>query len=233
MTAQKRPRIKGTQPSITVRKPDGTMKDIFPDKHVRLLGGNLQENASWEAHLEKGEKALLPEIRRKLGAIKHLGIQIPKTTKMKLINGFVISRLMYLLPIWGGTPDKFMNRVQTLMNKAARHVNNMGRMSPTEGLIKSCKWLQARNMVKLQSLVLMWKVVWMKSPLSMSRKITIDNDMYLSTTPARLQGTQQSFRWRTVVEWNRLPAEIRDLQSLQTFRRQVRKWLADQEQQPG
>ena len=102
MTHQKRPRIKDVQPKLTVRKPNGEIKTILPAKHVKLLGGYLQENSNWEAHLEGAEKALLPDIRRKIGAIKHLGVNIPRATKLRLANAFVISKILYLLPVWGG-----------------------------------------------------------------------------------------------------------------------------------
>ena len=230
MTHQKRPRIKGEQPSLKVRKPNGEMKTILPAKHARLLGGYIQENSNWEAHLEGAEKALLPDIRKKIGAIKHLGVNIPRTTKLRLANGFIISKLLYLLPVWGGVPDKYLNRIQVLMNKMARHVNSSGRMSTTKGLMKSCNWLNIRNLIKLQSLTMMWKVVWLQAPRSISQKITISDEMELSTSRARLQSTQHSFRWRTVKDWNQLPIETREIQSLPRFKKSVKNWLSSQEE---
>ena len=231
MTHQKRPRVTGEQPTLDVMKPNGEWKNIKPKKHVKLLGGYPQQNSSWEAHLEGAEKALLPEIRRKIGAIKHLGRNIPRNTKLKLANGFIISMLLYLLPVWGGTPDKYLNKVQILMNKLARHINNQGRMSTTKGLMKSCNWLSIRNLIKSQSLNLMWKIVWQNAPRPISQKMEITDSMELTTTRARLLTTQSTFRWRTTKHWNQLPLNIREINSYPKFKKQVNTWLSNQEEE--
>ena len=227
MSKQKRNWVRGTPPQLSVRNPDGSNKIIHAKKNIRLLGGNLQDNLSWQAHLETGEKPLLPELRKKLGALRHLGPGVPRATRLKLSNAIIISRLLYLVPIWGGAPSTYLNKVQRFLNKSARYVNNQGRRSPTRGLMSSCNWLNVRQLAALQSLSLMWNIIWMQSPLHLSRKIAVDDDMLLSTNNARLQSTQASYRWRTISTWNQLPVDIRHLQSLPKFKSAVKKWMKE------
>ena len=225
MTHQKRSRIGGVPPSLVVQ--NGTNKIITPGRHMRLLGGNLQENLSWQAHLEAGDKPLLPDLRSKLGALRHLGPGVPRQTRLKLANTTIMSRILYLLPIWGGAPNTYLDRVQVILNKTARYVNGLGRRSPTQGLMESCHWLDIRRLEKLHSLTLMWKILWMRTPLHLHRKITVNEDYILSTQVARLQSTQASYRWRTISTWNSLPHNIRQIQSLKKFKTAVRRWLKE------
>ena len=152
-------------------------------------------------------------------------------TKLRLANSIIISRLIYLLPIWGGGPDKYMNKVQIILNKTARFINGQGRMSTIKGLMESCKWLRVKEMVSLYSLTLLWKVIWLQSPLHLNRKINVLDNMTLSTSAARLQSTQASFRWRSISTWNQLPSDIRHQQSLPKFKSNVKKWILSRRQQ--
>ena len=106
MSHQKQPRITGDPPQLSVRKPGGTIKLITPDKQVRLLGGNIQENLSWQAHLETGEKPLLPELRKKLGALRHPGTGVPRRTRLRLANSIIMSRLIICCQSGGGECQK-------------------------------------------------------------------------------------------------------------------------------
>ena len=117
------------------------------------------------------------------------------------------------------------------MNKMARHINNLVRMSTTRGLMKSCRWLRIRNLVKLQLLNMMRKVIWQDVPRSINLKMIINDVMALSTEEPRLIITQQSFRWRTTKHWNQLPIEIREIQSFPKFKLAVRKWLSKSQHQ--
>ena len=77
------------------------------DEHVtdsvycRILGGNIKNDLSWEAHLETGRKAILPAIRRQLGALSKLQGVMSRKARLQLANGLVISRLAYIISLWG------------------------------------------------------------------------------------------------------------------------------------
>ncbi len=45
-------------------------------------------------------------------------------------------------------------------------------------------------------------------------KITVNENSTLRTSYPRLQHTKQSFRWKTVNEWNKLPISLRAKKTL-------------------
>ena len=77
---------------------------------------------TWMSHLETGDKALLPTIRKHLGALMHLGRKVPRECRKTLANGLIVSRLQYLISIWGSTSANHVKKAQTLLNKTARWV---------------------------------------------------------------------------------------------------------------
>ena len=71
-------------------------------RHSRILGATLQNNLTWQAHLETAEKAIIPEARRKLGALYSLKKFLPQSSRLQLATSLIVSKLVYLVPLWGG-----------------------------------------------------------------------------------------------------------------------------------
>ena len=55
MMKQKRSRIPGSPPSLTVITPQNITKVITAGKDILLLGATLQDNSTWQSHLEIGK----------------------------------------------------------------------------------------------------------------------------------------------------------------------------------
>ena len=84
MVPRKRARTRGSPPYLDTVGENGEMKRINAEKYTRILGYNIQDNLTMNAHLATGEKHLLGQIRQKLGAIKHLGKQLPSSCRKTL-----------------------------------------------------------------------------------------------------------------------------------------------------
>ena len=105
MIKQKRGRTNGNPPSLRVEIKPGVWKDIMDSSTSRILGATLQNNMTWQAHLQTAEKAILPEARRKLGALYTLKKVLPQTSKLQLATSLILSKLVYLVPLWGGATN--------------------------------------------------------------------------------------------------------------------------------
>ena len=77
MLKQKKGRTPGDPPTIKVENSQGILKTVKEGKHLRILGANIQGNLLWASHLETGDRALFPQVRKLLGRLKHVGKQIP------------------------------------------------------------------------------------------------------------------------------------------------------------
>ena len=125
---------------------DGNVKLINCKQEVRLLGTTIENNLSWGAHLETGGDALLPQIRKTIGILKHLGKNMPRTSKKLIADGIIMSRLRYMIAMWGGTSLRNSNRAQTLVNTVARFITGRNRRTSTRKLMSECNWLTIEEM---------------------------------------------------------------------------------------
>ena len=103
MTRQKRVRLQDNPPpQLTVTTLQVILKNIQTSDHCRLLGANIDKDMSWKSHLTTGPKALIPALRTKIGALQHFAKYLPKQSRLLLANGLIISKLLYLITVWGG-----------------------------------------------------------------------------------------------------------------------------------
>ena len=227
MVQQKRRWIRGSPPQLTVSKPDGSIKVITAKESIRLLGVNLNQNCSWKHHLALGEKALLPALRSKIGALAHISGNIPRRSKLLLANGLIISKVMYLVAMWGGLKAGGSKSVQILLNKCARIVTGRPRKTRTRQLMIDCNWLYFSELVKFHSLLTLWKMLRWKQPHHLSRDFSLSDKNLVEMERGRLLITRRSFRHRSVSDWNGLNENLRSMLSFPQFKRELRKHIIE------
>ena len=225
MIPQKKGKTKGDPLHLEVNISETETKLITDKGSCRILGINFQANMSWICHLESGEKALLPKIRKQLGALRHLGAKIPKGSRRILANSLIISRLAYLVSIWGASTTNQTRRAQVLLNTTARWVTGLRKQTRVRTLMETLGWLTICEMNTLHSCMLMWKMIHHEKPGHLASRIEMEEDLKIKVTETRLQFTQRSFRWKTSIFWNTLPDEVRMETSILKFKKGVKTWI--------
>ena len=176
MVRQKRTKIQGAPPQLTIVKLDGQLKVIPAMESCRLLGANINADMSWKHHLELGDNAILPSIRSQMGALKHMAPNMLKKSCLLLANGLIICKILYLIPMWGGLPGTEARTMQILLNKCACTVTGLSRHTRTRTLMSKFNWLYFTELVKLYSLLAMWRILHLNIPYHLSSSVSLDNE---------------------------------------------------------
>ena len=174
MVYQKRTRMTGQPPSLETVDRNGNEKVVENTTDCRILGIQLQNDMGWRAHLEGNEKPLLPGLRKKLGQLKFLGKMVPEKGRLLLMNSFLISRIIYTIPIYGGLQNVHASKIQIIMNNAARYICGVERRTNTVTLMERCNWLSFRELTKYHSLIQLWKLVKLGKPENLAKKVSIN-----------------------------------------------------------
>ena len=227
MVRQKRARLAGLPPQLTVINPDSSLKVILAKDSCRLLGANINRDATWSHQLYLGEKSILKTLRSTLGFLTHISKHMPVKSRLLLANGLFLSKLLYLLPMWGGLSKSDSKKLQSLLNKCARMVLGSSRRVRTRTLMENCRWLYFRELVDYHSMVQMHKIVNIGRPVNLVNKINIRPDKRIDVAIGRLKISRDSFRWRSAKAWNDLPDFLLDIGKLSTFKKALRTHIIE------
>ena len=218
--------------NITLDTGDEIVKPIFAEK---LLGGFVSNNLKWNEHIRDNRKSLFNQLNSRINALNKVSSILSFKTRKMIANGIVISPLIYLIQLWGGTPDYLLQILQILQNRAARIVTRLDWNTPTVTLLKQCGWMSVKQLIEYHSLVLVFKIRSEQKPVYLSNKLcqTFSYSTRLATENGIRQSNRikhdvmkHSFVPRSTRSWNLLPSEIRQSRNVNIFKRKLEAWIA-------
>ena len=187
----------------------------------------MQNNLCWNTHLESGDKALLPGVRSQLGHLRHLGGLIPIPSRINLANGLLISRLNYLMPLWGEAPPSQINKIQIVMNSIARWATGLPKRTKISKLLEKTGWFSIREAIRISTIIQIWKIIHYGKPQRLLERMTVNEELDISVKAPRLVMSRNCFRWRGPRDWNALPRDLREINTLGTFKRKLKRHIRD------
>ena len=55
-----------------------------------------------------------------MGILKCIGKNMPEKSRLLLVNGILKGKINYLMPLYGGTNKKYLNKIQIIMNNSVK-----------------------------------------------------------------------------------------------------------------
>ena len=224
-------RGKKNEPKVKITTPTEVIEQSESEK---LLGAWLHEDMKWAEYIMNSSESLVRSLGSRVGALKKVS-QVASFRNRKLIaNGIFMSKLLYLIPLWGGSAKYLIRVLQVLQNKAARAVTKLDWFTPTSELLKQCGWVSVNQLSIYHSVVQVFKVLQDKSPKYLHSMFTTpygyktreaDSGKIRHRRGPELEISPDCFRWRSADFFNSLPAHIRNSSSLQIFKQSAKDWI--------
>ena len=150
-----------------------------------------------------------------------------------IANGIFLSKLSYLISLWGGCNLSLLNSLQILQNKAARAVAKVDWNTPTSDTLHQCGWLSVHQLVVSHTVLLVYKTLKSKEPMPLYNRFHTEYK-YSLTSQARsgsikqkgypnLELAKNSFRWRGAQSYNQLPSSLKNYETLVLFKCAAKK----------
>jgi hypothetical protein len=223
-----------TEETLHIDAENGTK--VTPVCETKLLGGIVRKDMFWKSHIHSGKDSLLKSVNRKIGALRQVSRKLSLKSKTALANGVIMSRLVYLISVWGGAPTDLIRRLQAAQNSAARMILGRGRRAKMGEILKTLGWLSVRQLAIHHSLIHLWKTVRERRNIHFQTRIRGESDL---ARPRRdlmdgrldyrdgteMQIVRNGWRWRSVMDWNRLPENLRTEPKLPNFKRKLKDWV--------
>lgn len=139
---------------------------------TKYLGLVVDDKLDWNNHISEMYDKTIPFI----AAIFKCRDYLTKKSKMNIYNSFFLSRLRYMLPVWGTCGRTNFNKVQILQNKILKILFNYNRLTSTETLYRELKVSKISIILELEQCKLMHKIVNKKQ--KSNTKITFCNSIH-------------------------------------------------------
>ena len=198
---------------------------------ARNLGVTIDESLSFERHITEVVRSCRYFIHELWQIRPYLTLESAKT----IVHATIISRLDYCNSLYMNMPLSQTNRLQKVMNEAARLITRTPRNEHITPAMKDLHWLPIKERIQFKVLTIVYKALHGQTP-DYIRALLIPNipsrqlrscDQKLLLEPRfRLKSAGfRSFEVAAPRIWNVLPLEIRNSQSLPVFKKVLKTHL--------
>ena len=148
-----------------------------------------------------------------------------------MATGIFLSKMSYLIQIWGGTNDIIIKALQVSQNAAARTVTRLSWFTHTRTLLRQCGWLSVRQMVFYHTALTTHKIVREGRPQYIHSKMCTENThntrhevKFDDNFGAKSVRAKKSFCYRGAVCYNQLPLSIQSEKNNISVKKKLKGW---------
>ena len=210
--------------------------NIVHSRTEKLLGAHICEDLKWKEHLLNNEQSAIRQLTSRVNGLVKICERASPGTRLKVANGIFISKLCYLIELWGGCEEYLLNSLQILQNRAARTVTRKFWYTSTRVLLTDCGWLSVRQLIVYHSVLSAHKTVTSRNPLYMHNAMSTAHPLRTrQATGGQIRLGQNfdskqglihdSFRYRAAKDYNSIPAAIRSIRYLPSFKKKLKQWV--------
>ena len=141
-----------------------------------------------------------------------------------------MSKLIYLITLWGGAQEYLLSALQVQQLTAARVVSGFGsQFWSKRKLLNHVGWLSVRQLVFYHTALQTQKTISTGKPKALYQSLSSSYPYETRSSTIGLirenqDFNQKGFRYRARQSYNKVPADIRK-GSTQTFKRKLKQWV--------
>ena len=209
---------------------------IAPTESEQLLGCNIHQSMKWNLQIRDHSKSVVKQITFRINGLRKISKNSTFQTRLMIANGAVMSRLVYMISVWGGAPQYLLQCLQVQQLTAARIVCGFGcRFWSRRKLLTRVGWLSIRQLVHFHTVLQAYKIISTGKPaitqLSIStqhpyltRNAANERIRFGETFRSESSLLETTFKYRAVKWYNQVPVSVyRGTQ--QTVKYKLREWV--------
>lgn len=199
--------------NITLSMPSDV--HILPVSSARNLGVVFDSEFSFSKHISNLSKSCFSHIRN----LRRIRSSLDKSTAVTIATSLIHSKLDYCNSLFLNLPSCQLNRLQSIINSAARAVAMTSKYSHITPLLKSLHWLKITERIHYKIVSLTYQVLQFTKPSYLYDLLSIQNTVNTRSSsiislkhpsiPSNLQIINRSFTFSAPRLWNQLPTELR------------------------
>ena len=197
---------------------------------ARNIGVIFDESLNMSEHISSVCKTCYLHLRN-IGSIRKYLTQDACT---KLVHSLVTSRIDYCNSLLVGLPSSSLQRLQRMLNTAARIVSLLPKHHHITPVLHSLHWLPVEQRIKYKVLLFVFKSLHQSAPSYLcelisqyqpSRTLRSADQMSLCVPKSNTKYGDRAFAICGPSFWNNLPVSLRQSQSIDAFKRDLKTFL--------
>ena len=210
--------------------PHKSLHSLHSPPSVKDLGLFVDSTLSFDEHITitvSSCMASLVQIKR----VKHL---LDVKTLENVINALVFSKLFYCCTVWSSSSKKNVKKLQRVQSFALRLVTEASKYDHITPLLHQLQWLPVKSILLVKEGVLAFKCVKGLAPSYLTARFnkrstvhdkdTRNKDSLIIPHYKSTSG-QRTFPYRGIRLWNSFPIELRELNEIGRFKRELKEFL--------
>ena len=200
-------------------------------KVVKYLGLVVDNALTWSQHIDY----ISNKIAQGVGILKRTRSFLPKQSLLTLYQSMIEPYFRYCNNVWGQCNETLLDRLQTLQNRAARVIANISyEAADHNSLLCDYGWLNVRNLIRLDLGVFMYKTQKGLAPdvfYDLYHSVTRSaNNGNLQIPLTNLRADDKAISVSSARIWNNIPNSVKQAQSLDVFKRELKEYLIKSQQ---
>ena len=208
---------------------------IHPTSTEKLLGGQVHQSLNWNQHLTDGKSSLVKQLTGRINGLKIISHSAGCTTRLMVANGAVLSKLVYLITVWGGAQQYLLKALQVQQLNAARAVVGFhSRGWSKRRLLKRVGWMSVRQLIFFRTVLQAHKTLSTGVPRPLCAALSTSHP-YRTRTATRgnirlgeEDSSTNTFKYRAMKFYNSVPGTVKT-GSLPTVKRKLKQWTLENE----
>ena len=197
-------------------------------QHHKHLGITISESGKWHEHINN----IMMSASKVLGSMRALKFKLKRSTLNQIYISYMRPILEYASIVWDGCNDYEKDSLEKLQYEAARVVTGLTRSVSIDKLLKEIGWLLLSERRKMQKLITVYNIYHDNAPsyvsnlfpdsVADSTPYSLRNNNNYVTIARRTQIFSKSFVPSSINLWNNLEENIREADTLYTFKSRLR-----------
>jgi hypothetical protein len=204
--------------------------NVTPERIARNIGVIFDDSLSFHDHISSICRSSFYYLKN-IGAIRKYLTQDACAT---LVHSFITSKLDYCNSLLAALPSTETNRLQKIMNTAARIVTRLPKREHITPVLKSLHWLPIEQRIKYKILLFVHRSLHNTAPLYLSEIITWQrqtrnlrsaNQFMLSVPKTHNSYGDRAFSVYGPKLWNDLPLSLKCIIVYDDFKTNLKTYL--------
>ena len=210
---------------------------VMPVSCVRDLGIYIDSDLSMKTHISRTVSSCFAAMRQ----IRSIRRSVSQSVLQSLVVSLVLTRLDYGSATLAGLPKQQLDRLQSVLNAAARLVYTARRRDHVTPLLMELHWLRVHERINFRLAVLVYRCLQESGPTYLARDlrrvadVTLRGNLRSSTStslavPRTKRSTigDRAFPVVAARVWNSLPRTVTGASSFAAFKRALKTELFHQ-----